>query len=151
MQRLLYISESHIPETDAQTVVTQIVELAQIKNARLGLTGALLFTDKYFVQVLEGSQQAIQTLMVRLHTDPRHGNISVVDESPIKCRLFPDWHMAYHGPSRFVSRRVESLLHPTSQSEQRRAADWLTDLTSEFSKMRNLSSLPRSGSIASAA
>lgn len=151
MQRLLYISESRIAEADAKSVVSQIVERAQIKNARLGLTGALLFTDKYFVQVLEGSHEAIHTLMAYIHTDSRHGNITVVDKSTINDRLFPDWHMAYHGPSRFVSRRVERLLHATSQSEQRRASDWLTDLAWEFSKMRNLSSLPGSGSTASAA
>ena len=52
MQRLLYVSESRIDEADAQSVVSQIVAHAQLKNAQLGLTGALIFTGEHFAQVL---------------------------------------------------------------------------------------------------
>ena len=132
MQRLLYISKSRIADADKQSAVSQTVEHAQINNARLGITGALLFTGLYFAQVLEGSSEAIQTLMADIKTDTRHGKVVVVDESPITERLFPDWQMAYQGPSQFVSRKVERLLHTTSPAERQRAAEWLTDLAREF-------------------
>lgn len=132
MQRLLYISKSRIADADKKSAVSQIVAHAQINNARLGITGALLFTGLYFAQVLEGSTEAIQTLMADIKTDTRHGKVVVVDEFPITERLFPDWQMAYQGPSKFVSRRVERLLHTTSPSERQRTADWLTELAREF-------------------
>ena len=105
MQRLLYISESRIADADKQSAVSQIVEHAQINNARLGLTGALLFTGLYFAQVLEGPTEAIQTLMADIKTDTRHGKVVVVDESPTTERLFPigKWRIKAR-PSLFLGR-----------------------------------------------
>lgn len=132
MHRLLYVSESRIDDVDARSAVSRIVEQAQINNALSGLTGALIFTGQHFAQVLEGPQEAIQTVMAYIHTDKRHSNVVVVDKSPITRRLFADWQMAYHGPSQFVSRHVTRLLHATSQSERQRATEWLTELAREF-------------------
>ena len=113
-------------------MVSRIVEQAQINNALSSLTGALIFTGQHFAQVLEGPQEAIHTVMAYIHTDKRHSNVVVVDETPITRRLFADWQMAYHGPSQFVSRHVTRLLHATSQSERRRATEWLTELARQF-------------------
>ena len=132
MQRLLYVSESRIGEPHAQSVVSRIVAHAQINNGLYDITGALIFTGQQFAQVLEGSEDAIQTVMACIHTDTRHGKIMVVDKSPITRRLFADWQMAYQGPSQFVSRHVTRILHATSQSERERAAEWLTELAREF-------------------
>jgi hypothetical protein len=132
MQRLLYVSESRLAEADAQSMVSQIVAHAQINNALSGITGALIFTGQHFAQVLEGPEDAINTVMAYIHTDTRHGNIMVVDKSPITRRLFADWQMAYQGPSQFVSRHVTRLLHAISQSDRKRAAEWLTELAREF-------------------
>jgi len=133
MQRVLYLSESHIEEADAQLVVSQIVANAQINNARLGITGALIYTGEHFAQVLEGSPETIQMLMARIVADFRHQNVVVVDQSPIDGRRFPEWSLAYQGQSQFVSRHVTRLMNMTSQSEKRRASAWLTDLAHEFS------------------
>jgi hypothetical protein len=132
MQRLLYVSESRIDETESRSVVSQIVAHAQVKNAQLGLTGALIFTGDHFAQVLEGSPDAIQIVMAYIHNDPRHANVVIADMTPINSRAFPDWQMAYQGPSQFVSRHVARLLHVTSKSERERLAEWITDLAREF-------------------
>lgn len=132
MQRLLYVSESRIEATQAQCAIDKIVESAQVKNCQLGITGALIFTGRHFAQVLEGSPEAIHMLMAYIYNDPRHGNVVVMDKSPINSRRFPDWQMAYHGPSQFVSRHVKRLLQVTTQSEQQRAVEWITDLAHEF-------------------
>ena len=139
MQRLLYVSDSRIEAADVQSAVLQIVVNAQVKNIELGITGALIFTGEHFAQVLEGPQEAIDTLMAYINADPRHGNLVVVDRSSITRRRFPDWQMAYQGPSPFVSRHVARLMHATSQSEQRRAAaDWVIELAREFAVPRKL-------------
>lgn len=132
MERLLYISKSRIEHMDAAFLETEIVGGSRIKNATLDLTGALLFTGTYFAQILEGSAGSIDQLMFSIHGDLRHDNILVVDRSSIDERKFPDWKMAYFGPSQFVSRHVVRLLTRTSQSEQRRATEWLTELAYEF-------------------
>lgn len=133
MERLLYISESQIEPTDAQTVAEQIISVAVHKNAEMDLTGALLFTGTHFAQILEGTPRSIEQLMSSLEKDQRHRNIRIVEQSPIADRRFPDWKMAYFGPSQFVSRHISRLLNDNTQSERRRAAGWLTELAHEFS------------------
>lgn len=138
MQRIIYVSESRIEKTESQYAVAAIVEHAQVKNAQLGITGALLYTGGHFAQVLEGTPEAIYMLMAFIYNDPRHGNVVVVDKSSISHRRFHDWQMAYQGPSQFVSRHVTKLLHATSPFQQRRAAEWIMDLAYEFSVPLNL-------------
>lgn len=133
MQRLLYVSESCIYKSDEQEIVSKIVLHAQTKNAELSLTGALLFTGQHFAQIFEGPSESIQMLMASIYNDSRHRNVKVVNTTPIISRQFPDWQMAYQGPSQFVSRHVAKLLHTSSPSEQRRASEWLTELALEFS------------------
>ena len=137
MERLLYISESQIEQADAQTLVLEIVARSVCKNSNKKLTGALLFTGTHFAQILEGAPHAIDQLMIDLCSDPRHKNIRVIDRSAIDARRFPDWAMAYSGPSQFVSRHVDRLLNDVTQSERRRGTEWLTELAYEFSSSRS--------------
>lgn len=133
MERLLYISESKIEPMCAEVAVAKIVSVSVHNNAREGLTGALLFTGTHFAQILEGAPYSIDQLMLVLYADPRHENLRIVDRSPITARRFPDWNMAYSGPSQFVSRHVLRILNETTPSERRRASAWLTELANEFS------------------
>lgn len=133
MQKLLYVSESCIDKPDEQATISKIVSHAQTKNAELRVTGALLFTGQHFAQIFEGPPEYIHMLMTSIFNDSRHRNVKVVDTRPISSRQFPDWQMAYQGPSQFVSRHVTKLLHVSTPAEQRRAAEWLTELALEFS------------------
>ncbi len=146
MKRLLYVSENRLEQWEANPAVSQIVADAQVRNSEFEITGALLFTGTYFAQILEGPSGSIEQLMSSIEGDPRHANIVIVDHSPIEARRFPDWKMAYQGPSQFVSRHVVRLLHSTSQSEQRRATEWLTELAHEFSTARTARSSPTGAS-----
>lgn len=134
MQRLLYVSESHISQSDAATTVLAIVKHAEIKNDQIGVTGALIFTGQHFAQVLEGPADAISLLMDNIFNDARHSNILIACKAPIISRLFPDWTMAYHGSNPYVSRQVTTLLETTSRSGLTLAAGRLIELASEFSK-----------------
>lgn len=133
MQRVVCISQRKIAATQPDPVLAQIVAEAQFKNKRLGLTGALVSTDKYFAQVLEGTSAAIDESIASLRGHSGHDELVVVHSSTITRRKFPDWKMAYQGPSTFVSRHVTRLLKPSSKSEQQRVAEWLTELVLELS------------------
>ena len=137
MERLLYISESRIEPANAQMIVQQIVAKSVSNNATTNLTGALLFTGTHFAQILEGTPHSIDQLLVDLCNDPRHQNFHVADRSAIEARKFPDWAMAYSGPSQFVTRHVERLLNDITRSERRRGTEWLTELAFEFSSTRS--------------
>lgn len=137
IERLLYISESRIEPSEADAVISRIISDAQRKNARLNLTGALLFTGIYFAQILEGPTTSISQLMTSLTADTRHSDIVITYRSPIIVRKFSNLKLAYHGPSQFVSRHIVRLMNNPSRYEQKRATEWLTALALEFSSSRS--------------
>ncbi len=75
--------------------VDAILASAKINNPLDGITGVLIFNGTAFMQILEGSEAAIDGLASRLISDPRHSNMSVRDSRLIEARSFPNWSMAY--------------------------------------------------------
>ena len=132
LSSLLYISRSALSPRDAAKGVEQIVATSVARNLTLGITGALLFTGEHFAQVLEGPEESVDVLMADICRDPRHADVLVVDRHALEQRRFPDWSLAYFGPSQFVSRHVTRLLSEPSPRQRRRAAEWLHDLMWEF-------------------
>lgn len=55
--------------------LTTIVERANHSNATLQVTGILLFDGEYFLQVLEGPLESVNSVFERINNDIRHGNI----------------------------------------------------------------------------
>lgn len=134
LETLLYVSKSKIAPIDDEREVSRILASAHAANPAVGITGALIFTGTHFAQVLEGEKTSIDKTMATIAADPRHEQVNVVSREALAERRFPGWSMAYRGPSQFVSRHVTRLMHETSPSEKRRAADWLTELLEEFSR-----------------
>ena len=64
-------------------------------NEAAGITGMLLYREGRFLQVLEGSHQAVWGRMNRIETDPRHRDVRVLLEESADARRFPDWSMAF--------------------------------------------------------
>ena len=62
-------------------------------NALDGITGLLIFNGTHFLQIIEGSEQAIADLVERLRRDPRHHGLEIRHQSQIDERAFPDWSM----------------------------------------------------------
>ena len=66
---------------------------ARETNALDGITGLLIFNGTHFLQIIEGSEQAIGDLIEKLHRDRRHSSLEIRDERAIDERSFPDWAM----------------------------------------------------------
>lgn len=107
--RLLYISRSAVPENEADRIVASIVEVSQARNAREGLTGALMFTGEDFAQVLEGDMVAVLRLMADIARDQRHADVEIIEQGHVPVRYFGDWTMGYWGRSAFVSRLINDM------------------------------------------
>lgn len=93
MKRLLYVSDSTI--ADEISKLDDIMLESVIWNHDNKLTGILWSTEKKFAQVIEGNETSIDELLNKLHKDPRHTNIQVVDYSVIEKREFGNWSMRY--------------------------------------------------------
>jgi len=73
----------------------QLLTNCRRNNAAASVTGALLYHNGYFMQLIEGQLDAINAIYDRIQADPRHEVLSVLFEDEISARFFPDWTMAY--------------------------------------------------------
>jgi hypothetical protein len=77
--------------------IEQILASSRQNNARIGVTGALLFNRGCFAQALEGPRDAIERLYEKIACDPRHDDVRILSFGFVETRSFPDWSMAYAG------------------------------------------------------
>jgi len=82
-------------ESTTEENILDIVEFSRTKNARLNITGVLLYVNGNIVQVLEGDQSTVEHLYKSIQADPRHTNVRTVISHPIGQRLFNQWYMGY--------------------------------------------------------
>ncbi len=91
--QIIYSSESSTPmQLDD---LEDILEHARIWNGTKGITGALVYADGVFLQILEGDRVEVQELMVKILGDLRHETVTVLRECEIPCAVFGSWQMAY--------------------------------------------------------
>jgi hypothetical protein len=99
LRRLIYRSRSRLGGGAAAmgAEIGRILETARHRNECLGVTGALVVRGARFAQALEGPSQAVQALFDSIAADPRHDQITTVEDGPVAARAFPGWSMAYVG------------------------------------------------------
>lgn len=91
LKTLTYTSHAAL-DLDARQL-EDIHRTARDLNALDGITGLLVFNGTRFLQVIEGSEAAVNDLVERLRRDPRHTGFEIRDERKIDRRSFPDWSM----------------------------------------------------------
>jgi hypothetical protein len=72
-----------------------LLHRARKKNARLGITGLLLYKRGEFMQALEGEEAAVRALYAVIRADPRHRRIVTLVDVPVAQPRFPDWSMGF--------------------------------------------------------
>lgn len=95
LSRLLYSSDSCIRDGDVPAAI-QVHEMAHAsarRNADSQLTGALLYVENQFIQVLEGAPEAIEQTFEKICCDLRHTNLKLIDLASVSERMFPEWEM----------------------------------------------------------
>ena len=73
----------------------ELLEHARRHNAANGITGALIYADGVFLQILEGEKHTVQALMEKIAKDFRHETVTVLKQATIPSAVFSDWEMAY--------------------------------------------------------
>jgi hypothetical protein len=91
LKSVTYTSHARLDLTAAD--LAALHETARHLNALDGITGLLLFDGARFLQVIEGSEEAIDSLVRRLRRDGRHSGFEIRDERFVEERSFPDWSM----------------------------------------------------------
>lgn len=78
-----------------------IVRSVLPRNRALGITGALYCTDRAFFQVIEGAPNAISFVLGRIEADPRHSDVTVIEDVTIPERLFGGHDMKFVDGARY--------------------------------------------------
>lgn len=93
--RLVYRSDSELTGASraARELALAIAEHSRDRNAHDGITGALMFVNGVFVQVLEGEGPQVEATFERICRDTRHRRVVLLDLSEIDQRTFAGWGM----------------------------------------------------------
>jgi hypothetical protein len=81
-----------------QDVVSILVQ-SRANNVELGLSGALLFHQGKFIQILEGPEDEVLKKYRTISLDPRHRNIHELSRETTETRQFPEWTMGFRALS----------------------------------------------------
>jgi hypothetical protein len=110
MHHIIYLSRATRPMSDEElaTLLTQ----AREANARQNITGALVYGDGQFMQIIEGEEADLAMLYARLLQDGRHGQVFKFADKPILQRSFADWSMAFRPVSAEQFQALQGYVAP---------------------------------------
>ncbi|GAA3601095.1 hypothetical protein GCM10022223_15960 [Kineosporia mesophila] len=123
MYELLYISQAVVDLTE--TEMEAFLGRSRERNAQADITGILLhihdgpvgdepFRAAFFVQSLEGPQEAVEQTYERIRADMLHTDLTVVHRGQRESRSFAGWRMHL---TRMTSEAALALIARESQPD----------------------------------
>ncbi|WP_422079616.1 BLUF domain-containing protein [Ulvibacterium sp.] len=91
--QITYRSEAVCDVTDS--IISDILEISKRNNAKLDITGCLIYKENFFLQILEGEEDLVRKLYFTIKGDTRHENVETLHEGHSEERMFTKWDMAY--------------------------------------------------------
>jgi Sensors of blue-light using FAD len=95
--QIMYSSQAAQPMT--VTALEEILTDARTGNQARNVTGALVYVDGVFFQIIEGDKDVVRKLMANIASDSRHHSVKVFHEAEVDVRAFESWSMAYLSPT----------------------------------------------------
>ena len=93
MHHIIYMSRGTQAMTDDELRV--LLQLARATNEEHNITGALVYGDGQFMQIIEGEEPVLAALYAKLLTDARHMNVVKLADKQIAQRSFGEWSMGF--------------------------------------------------------
>jgi hypothetical protein len=116
MHHIVYMSTASWPMTDAE--LGDLLTQARRGNERLGITGALVYGDGQFMQIMEGEQAALEALYAHIGQDRRHKGLFKLADRAIAERRFSDWSMAFQVVSAAAFEQLVGYVDPARLAQQ---------------------------------
>jgi hypothetical protein len=91
--QVIYSSQATNPMSLSD--LEEILVDARAGNEKRNITGALLYVDGVFLQILEGDKDTVLNLIRSIKLDSRHSLLKVFHEAEIDARTFAGWRMAF--------------------------------------------------------
>lgn len=106
LYRLIYASKA---EALSKQDIEAILNESEHWNAAHGLTGALIFTSRFFMQILEGPRSEVEFIFAKIRKDERHRSVVTIAAHETGERLFGDWSMRYFGERQLPAELMKEL------------------------------------------
>ena len=91
---LTSVTYTSLAQPDLQSSeLEEIYQTSRGNNAAAEITGLLIYNGTHFLQIVEGTEAAIETLIERIRRDDRHKGFEIRDKRKVDARSFPDWAM----------------------------------------------------------
>jgi len=131
--RLIYISNNCLEGNKAEihSQIQGILKHARDANSAVGITGALMFNNGCFAQVLEGPQEPLEETFERIQCDMRHDGVVVLSYEEVNCRGFDSWSMAYVGHNTEALAEFKNIKSETGFDSDRIPAERIYDVLQE--------------------
>jgi len=91
--QIVYSSEAAAPMQTGD--LEKLLDHARRSNAANGITGALVYAEGSFLQILEGDTARVQELMAKIQRDVRHEAVLILREGEVPEAIFGSWKMAF--------------------------------------------------------
>ena len=98
MSKLVQLIYASQPFGYDSTTLRTILNDARRCNTRDDISGALICRHDIYVQLLEGTEDAVNAAYMRISRDDRHVGVKNLVSRPITERLFGEWAML-HDPA----------------------------------------------------
>lgn len=92
--------------------LAKLLTQAREANARQNITGALVYGENQFMQIIEGDEATLAMLYAKLLQDGRHGQVFKFADKPIAQRSFAEWSMAFRPVSAEQFAQLAGYLTP---------------------------------------
>jgi hypothetical protein len=106
LTHLLYTSRSLIPVAEQDAAIEVMVTAARLRNKAENISGCLLYSAGWFAQILEGAEERLNRVVESILRDPRHTDITILEQGRVPRRRFEGWELGYAGPALLVQRSI---------------------------------------------
>jgi hypothetical protein len=102
MHHIIYLSQ--VSTSLSEDELRSLLEKSRANNKWRNITGLLLYSERQFMQVLEGEEADVRRLYTDLAQDPRHTGLIKLADKAITQRSFSEWSMAFEAitPEKFI-------------------------------------------------
>jgi len=110
---------------------------ARENNAKLGLSGIVIYDRGHFFQWLEGNDEPLGRVWNAIRADPRHTDVQVLIDQQIPTRLFAGWSMQFAHRDRQHETIVDGFIvaEPSLLDDLHLNADKVPNILAAFGKL----------------
>lgn len=97
LSRLVFYGRTNVKIGESAGMIRSILAAASDYSPASGLTGGLVFNEKFIMEVVEGAREQVSKRLHLLFEDPRIEELTVLAVTTIDKRVFDGWAVGYAG------------------------------------------------------